>query len=94
MTEGKKFDNGKTPYELIDWKAIEELAEILQFGANKYGPNNWQQLDNAPDRYFSATMRHLLAYRSGESVDPETGRSHLAHLLCNVMFLRHFERKQ
>lgn len=37
-------------------------------------------------------MRHLVAYRNGETTDPESGVSHLSHAFCNLMFLRHFEK--
>lgn len=88
---GKKFDNGKVPYELVYWPAVEKTACVLEVGRNKYGPDNWKSLENAEDRYFAACMRHLLAYRQGQAIDPETGLSHLAHAQCNVMFLQYFE---
>lgn len=88
---GKKFDNGKVPYELVYWPALEKTTSVLEIGRNKYGADNWKSLANAEDRYFAAAMRHLLAWRQGEAVDPETGISHLAHLACNVMFLQYFE---
>ena len=92
MTEGKKFDQNKLPLELIDWTHITEIAEILQLGKEKYGPNNWKQLANPEDRYFAAAMRHLILWRQGEMVDAESGKSHMAHAACNLMFLSYFER--
>ena len=92
MTEGKKFDQDKLPLELIDWTHITEIAEILQLGKEKYGPNNWKQLANPEYRYFAAAMRHLILWRQGEMVDAESGKSHLAHAACNLMFLSYFER--
>jgi hypothetical protein len=32
-------------------------------------------------------MRHLVAYQSGEEIDPESGKSHLAHAQCCLIFL-------
>lgn len=94
MTEGKKFDQDKLPLELFDWMYATEIAEILQLGKEKYGPNNWKTLANAEDRYFAAAMRHLILWRQGEALDPESGKSHLAHGACNLMFLSYFERNK
>lgn len=82
----KKFDGEKVRYELVPPKAIKAVAEVLTFGASKYGANNWMNVDN-PDRYVGALMRHLEAYRSGEIKDPESGLPHLHHAATNVAFL-------
>jgi hypothetical protein len=94
MTEGKKFDQDKLPLELIDWAHVTEIAEVLQLGKEKYGPDNWKHLTNGEDRYFAAAMRHLILWRQGETVDPESQLSHLAHAACNLMFLTYFERNR
>lgn len=91
-SEGKKNDEGKARWDLVDLDFVQEGVDVLTFGAEKYGENNWQEVENAENRYFAALMRHLVAYRNGEVVDPESGVSHLAHAFCNLMFLRHFEK--
>ena len=68
----KKFDGGKTRYDLVPPKVIQGIAEVLTFGANKYGANNWKSVDD-PERYVGALYRHLEAYRKGEIIDPERG---------------------
>jgi hypothetical protein len=35
----------------------------------------------------------MLAWNDGESVDPETGISHLAHAACNLLFLLDYEAR-
>ncbi len=89
--DGKKFDTGKTRYDLICWLHVKGIADVLQFGANKYGENNWKQLENATNRYFAAAIRHLVAWEQGEQTDAESGLSHLSHAACNLMFLGFFE---
>lgn len=86
VTEFLKFDTGKLRYSLIPPEMTKSLAEVLTYGAKKYKPNNWQQVDDK-SRYEDALYRHLEAYRSGEQVDPESGLHHLAHAMTNVGFL-------
>lgn len=92
MEEGRKFDNEKLRWDLLPLECIEEVVKILTFGASKYGPNNWQNLENAEDRYYAALMRHLVEYKKGIRIDDESGLSHLSHLMCNVLFLIWFEK--
>ena len=48
------------------------------------GENNWVLVE--PERYDDAALRHIQAYLSGELNDPESGKPHLAHALCCLMF--------
>ena len=86
MSKFLKFDSGKVPWFLIPWNEVEEVAKVLGFGAKKYKPNNWQLVDD-PGRYFSAAIRHLVAWHKGEKKDLETGLPHLAHACCCLLFL-------
>lgn len=84
---GKKFDEGKLRYDLIDYQALEGMVKVLTFGATKYGDNNWRAVENWRRRYYSAAMRHLVAWYRGEVTDPETGLPHMAHVATNIHFL-------
>lgn len=86
---GKKFDDGKPRYDLIPPVVLEQLATVLTFGAKKYGPNNWQSVPDAQNRYYSALMRHVEADRGGEVFDEESGLPHLTHALACVAFMLH-----
>lgn len=86
---GLKFDTGKLQYSLIPVETTQALAEVLSFGASKYAPDNWMLVENGEQRYLDALYRHLQAYRSGESHDPESGLHHLSHALTNVAFLHY-----
>lgn len=90
---GTKHDSGKVRYSLLPKGVIEKVLSILEFGANKYSKDNWQQVPNARDRYYDAAMRHIQAWYYGETKDPETGESHLAHALCCLMFLLWLDNK-
>tara|TARA_R110000850_G_scaffold11976_4_gene40740 strand:+ start:20250 stop:20531 length:282 start_codon:yes stop_codon:yes gene_type:complete len=85
--EGKKHDTGKPRYNLIPVFSNQELAKVLTFGAEKYGAENWRKVDNAEDRYLSAAMRHIEAYRMGEITDQESGLHHLAHANACLSFI-------
>ncbi len=67
--------------------AMHAVAKVLTFGASKYGPNNWQRLNDFSERYYAAVLRHLFAYGGGEATDPESGLPHLAHAACGALFL-------
>lgn len=83
---GKKFDEGKPEMWLLPKKALIKLAKVLSFGKEKYGAHNWRN-GIAFSRLLSAALRHIFAYLDGESTDPETGYSHLAHAAVNLLFL-------
>jgi hypothetical protein len=92
MLEGKKFDDGKLPYDLLPSDAVEEIVKVLQFGATKYGDRNWEK-GMAWSRPFAALMRHMWAWWRREEKDPETGLSHLAHAGCCILFLLSYEKR-
>jgi len=89
--KGTKHDTGKLRYSLLPSMVLEKVLKVLEFGANKYSVNNWQHVQDARNRYYDAAMRHLQAWFYGESNDPETGESHLAHAICCLMFLLWFD---
>lgn len=88
---GKKFDADKPRIELVSPLALTELAKVLTFGAKKYDANNWRK-GIAWSRLIGATLRHVNAYNMGQTHDEETGLSHMAHAMCETMFLLEFEK--
>jgi len=90
---GRKDDHDKPMWSLLPMFIIERIVEVLNFGAKKYEPNNWQRVPKAENRYFSAAMRHLTAWQMGESTDKESGLSHLAHAACCLVFLMWFAER-
>lgn len=92
MTEGRKDDAGKTRWDLVPWEVMDEVARVLTKGAEKYGDDNWRAVMDWNSRYFAAALRHILAWKSGQHADTETGESHLAHAICCLLFLRGLEK--
>lgn len=91
---GKKFDQDKDRWDLLPMDVVEDVVKVMTFGARKYGPNNWQQVENGRERYYAALLRHINAWRRGEAVDPETGLPHLAHAACCLGFLQWLDKHQ
>lgn len=87
--EAKKFDDNKAPMELLSHQALAQIAEVFGHGAIKYGKHNYKK-GLAWSRVIGAAYRHLGAFNSGEDLDPESGRSHIAHLGCCVIMLLDF----
>ena len=84
--EAVKYDNEKPRMDLLDPVALEGLAKVLTFGAQKYAAHNWRK-GIANSRLIAAMLRHLFAIMRGEDIDPESGLPHIDHLGCCWMFL-------
>lgn len=91
--KGTKYDTGKLRYDLFPPECLQEVVKILTFGAEKYGTGNWQN-DLEEDRIYAAMMRHVEAWRMGEDMDEESGNPHLAHAMCNIIFLLWYNLKK
>lgn len=89
MSGGTKHDQGKPSLALLPGESLEEVAKVLDFGANKYGVYNWRK-GFTYTRVTSAALRHIFAFLRGEDKDPETGLSHIAHAICGLLFLLTF----
>ncbi len=86
MREGRKDDAGKPDYSLLTMRhALDAVVRVLEHGAKRYGRDNWRAVE-PPGRYLAAAGRHLVAHLAGEASDPDTGESHLAHVVCCCLF--------
>ena len=86
MMQGVKYDGEKPKMHLLPPKAINEVAKVLTFGAQKYDEENWRKLEDLQSRYSSGALRHIFAHLDSENLDPESGLSHLAHAICCLLF--------
>lgn len=86
-----KGDSGKLKWSLMPFEELKDVVKVLMHGAEKYSPDNWKKCDDIT-RYKDALMRHVVAYVSGDKIDPEFGLSHLAHAICNCLFLMWFDK--
>lgn len=83
----RAFGVRKPSPQFIPPIAIIEESVVMALGAAKYGPYNWQDDPVDATTYYSAAMRHLLSWFSGEDIDPESGASHLAHVRACMAIL-------
>ena len=92
-------DNPKTVYgeakpKLSDTPTIGimELGKVHSMGAKKYGRFNWREHSVSASVYYDAAWRHLSAWFEGEDRDPESGLSHLAHVMACMSILLDAEK--
>ena len=91
--EGKKFDQEKIRTDLLPVDSIMQIAEIFTLGAKKYGDRNWENGMNW-SRVYGALLRHMFSWWLNTGIDKETGKSHLAHAGCCIMFLLAYEKRK
>ena len=88
---GVKHDTGKPPITLLDRDFLEGAAQVMRFGAEKYNRYNWCG-GISHTRLADAAMRHLIAWASGEDLDPESGLPHIDHASASLNMLRGNQR--
>jgi hypothetical protein len=81
-----KHDGDKARWDLLPFDALDEVALVLKYGAQKYASRNWEK-GMSWGRLLGAALRHLGAWACGIEVDAESGHPHLAHAACCVLML-------
>ena len=97
---GRKDDSNKPRYSLLPTGTINQVVQVLEYGASdKYEVDNWQKIPDARRRFYDAAMRHIDAWWSGEIIDIDkegvkgSQLPHLAHAICCLLFLLWFDNK-
>lgn len=89
---GSRANTGKPRVSLVPLGMLEEVARVSEFGAMKYGLDNWKK-----GLYFrdcvDSSLRHILSFLDGEDLDGESGEAHLAHAIWNLSVILHFQRQ-
>ena len=86
--KGKKLAR----FDLIPVEPLWELARLYGAGASKYADRNWERGFDWSLSY-AALMRHATLFWSGEDIDPETLRHHLASVVFHAFALMEFQAK-
>jgi len=77
--------DGKPRPDLISPFLEERVGHWLRIGAKKYAERNWEHGMNFT-RAVASLQRHLMQYKQGLR-----NEDHLAAIVCNAMFLIHYE---
>ena len=90
---GKKYDGGKPRWTLVPQGPMSVVVDVMTHGAEKYGADNWELVENGRERYMNAAFRHIDSWRGGEKLDPESGLHHLGHAATCLLFVLWHELK-
>lgn len=86
---GAKLDSGKAPVlrGAISYfpKALEAVAQVSSFGANKYTWAGWRSVPDGVGRYGDAMVRHLIHEAADGPNDHDSGLRHAAHAAWNAL---------
>lgn len=89
---GNKHDGLKLDLTLVPSSSMKAIARALNYGAGKYGRNNYKQ-GIAYTRVIAACLRHLTAWQESENIDDESKLSHLDHAMACLAMLSYYESK-
>ena len=88
-----RFNDGKPKLSMIDTEILNLTAQVLEFGEKKYSRDNWKKGRPIND-IMDSLLRHAFAITSGEENDPESGLSHLGHIVANAMFIAYYKKEK
>jgi hypothetical protein len=91
INKADRFNEGKLKWSLVDFDSLEDMVKVLEFGAKKYGCNNWKKGLKTTE-IVESLLRHTTAYIRCEDVDSESKISHIGHIMCNAMFLSYMNK--
>lgn len=86
ILEGTKNDQGKPRLELIPPFALEEVAKVMEFGAEKHGLYSYLEGFSWCEM-VGGILRHVYKFLRGEDKDDESGLSHLAHAAARCLIM-------
>lgn len=90
--KAKTHDEGKPPLANLPWAGIREVAMVQLYGHKKYSDWNNYRKGMEVSRNLSCAIRHISEYMDGNNLDSESGRSHLAHAACRILFVLQNEK--
>jgi len=88
-----RFNEGKLKWNLVDFKSIEPLVKVLEFGSTKYEVGNWKK-DMDLDDILNSMLRHVIELADGYYTDKESGEPIVGHIMTNCMFFEYHIKKK
>lgn len=89
-----RFNNNKPKWSLVHYASLVPMIRALEYGANKYTPDNWKKGGRPLKEPLECLQRHLAALMDGEEIDAESGCTHIGLLMCNAMFFAYFTQTE
>jgi hypothetical protein len=80
---GQHKDAGKRRYDLIPQVALDAEADVMTYGAAKYGRDNYQRGIRI-SRLVASLLRHVYDFKAKKDTDKESGLPALAHARCCI----------
>lgn len=84
--QGMRDNEHKPKWSYVDFQSLLPLVQVLEYGANKYAPNNWKKGLSVTETCESM-LRHTFAFMNGENTDKESQLHHIGHIMANAMFI-------
>jgi hypothetical protein len=88
-----RFDEGKVRHDLIPAWAIEKIAEVYTYGAQKYDDNNWWK-GMKWWKVSGPLERHYNKWKRGRIQDEESNCYHLAMVAWNAIALMCYQKNK
>jgi len=87
---GARDNTGKPSLSLIPLHLLAGTTRVLMAGCLKYKSWNWAK-GMAWSVCVDCFLRHFTKWwYCGEDIDSESGEHHLDHMICNLLFLKHY----
>ena len=88
--EALHYSEGKAGVEQIPAECLLDWGRVFSYGEKKYARDNWLS-GTKWSEFLGSALRHLLYWKMGEDLDPESGLPHLAHALWNIGALHYYQ---
>ena len=89
MQNGVEFEL-QMAMDSLDCEELQQIisiAKILQYGAERYAPNNWRLIPE--EEHINHALIHLVAHIAGDKQD-----DHINHALCRLMMAMATEKSK
>lgn len=95
MSKQEQDITGKRAYHLMPWAALDQVALVFAFGAQKHGEGDYNGPDApTPEYCVGAAFRHLSDHLQGEPLASDSQLPHLAHAAARALIALELELAQ
>lgn len=90
-----KAEDGKQKPSLagLPPKVLEQVAEVMSFGASKYYFGKWLKEPTTQYKRVDSALRHINKWLQGVDVDDESGLPHLVHAIVQLTMSQEYANR-